>query len=104
MTASRGWSLHAELNVVEQAIRAAGSLLATVENQPGDETYARDVARNTEAVLSLVTLRLRELGRMLRGEVPTDSLRTPHNAVDEDEHDDHDVIFTPRASSTTKNR
>ena len=99
MSTGRAWSLHSELYTIEHATRAAALLLDTIENNSDDDAYARDVARSTEAVLTLVALRLRDLGRVLRGEIEAEALCAPHNAVlddEHDEHDEHDVLFGAR--------
>jgi hypothetical protein len=97
MSTGRAWSLHSELYTIEHATRAAALLLDTIENNSGEDAYARDVARSTEAVLTLVALRLRDLGRVLRGESPAESIRAPHNAVLVDEQAEHDVVIGPRS-------
>ncbi len=98
MTAPRAWSLHSELATIEQSIRGAELALEGIEGDVGDAT-AREVARCAAAHLTLVNLRLREIGRVLRGEVDAAKLYAPHNAapVDGDE-DTHDVLFPPRSS------
>ena len=97
MSAAGRWSLHAEMQTIEQATRATALLLDVVENNPGNEALTREIARTSEAVLVLVTLRLRDIGRVLRGEVDADKLRAPHNAAVDDERDEHDVVFEPRS-------
>lgn len=94
--ARRSWSLQHELYVIESAVDGARILVELVAyDQAATEHDHRAAPVAAAAVLTLVELRVRELGRVLRGEVKPGSLRAAHNACD-GEPAAADVVFTAR--------
>lgn len=94
------WSLGYELTTIELAARAIGPVLSQVAETHGDERRARDLAAQAEAMVTLLHLRLRDLGRVLRGELDPWLLASPHNVVGsgaERPNAGEDVVFGPVA-------
>lgn len=89
------WALSSELHLIAGAVEAARMLSdAAAVGQFGtehDNQFACDAA---SAVLTLAGLRLRDLDRVLRGDMPVDALRSHHNESDANGVADRDVVFS----------
>lgn len=105
MTATRptyAWSLCQELGALELAVQGSAGLLAQVYELPADERTAKALAFQAEAMLTLVHLRLRDLGRVLRGELDPAMLTAPHNIEPLDgsrTNPGEDVVFASKADA-----
>lgn len=78
------WSLAYELATLESAVEGARMLVDLVgHDQAQDDHDAMVAPWAASAVLTLVNLRLRDLGRVTRGELDADQLRAAHNETDE---------------------
>jgi hypothetical protein len=90
----RAWSLADELTILAHAVEATRRL-ANDASQNSDAT--RDLTAMAAALsgsLALLGVRLRDLGRVVRGELDPRLLRAPHNAVElEAAGNADDVIF-----------
>ena len=74
------WSLSYELATLEAAVEGARMLVDLVANdQAQDEHDAMHAPGAASAVMTLVNLRIRDIGRLLRGEMDPDMLRGAHN-------------------------
>lgn len=82
-TDSRTWLLSFELATLEDALLAAAWLSEQVDEQGSESERGRKLAFGAAAVTTLVALRLRDLGRVLRGELDPLALHADHNAGDE---------------------
>jgi hypothetical protein len=92
------WSLGHELATIELAARAISEVLSQVADTHGDERRARELAAQAAALATLLHLRLRDLGRLLRGELAPWILAGPHNVVLLDTsrtNPGEDVVFSP---------
>ena len=89
----RAWSLADELSALAHAVEAARRV-ANTANQPSDADNPVATTAMLEGTLALVATRLRDLGRVVRGELDPRLLRAPHNAVEPDSPGGvDDVIF-----------
>lgn len=90
----RAWSLACELATLANAVEAARVLADTVSG-PADTILPPNVMGETLAgALALVAMRMRDLGRVVRGEPDPALLRAPHNAIEPEAVDGaSDVIF-----------
>ena len=89
----KAWSLAYELYMLGDAVEAARLLTdAAAVCQLATEHDNRRAVEGASAVLTLVTLRMRDIGRVLRGEMKAEALRGPHNEGEEDP-EGHDVIL-----------
>lgn len=81
----KAWSLTFELYMLGDAVEAARILTdaAAVDQLANEHDNQRAVA-SAAAVLTLVGLRVRDLGRVLRGEMDPDLLRARHNESEAD--------------------
>jgi hypothetical protein len=96
VNSQRGWSLHDELTEIESALRGIAFLLDELPQRIGDERVTIEIATAVVSVLNLLHLRLRDIGRVLRGELDPDHLYASHNAADVDDADlngGEDVVF-----------
>jgi hypothetical protein len=92
MPRPKHWSMTFELATIEDAIEGARMLVdLTVNDQAQDDHDARCAPAAASAVLALAKLRLRDVGRVLRGEMDAGQLRAAHNATDE-KAADQDVV------------
>ena len=89
----RAWSLADELSALAHAVEAVRRV-ANTANQPSDADNPVATTAMLEGTLALVATRLRDLGRVVRGELDPRLLRAPHNAVEPDSPGGvDDVIF-----------
>ena len=87
--------------MLEMGAQGCAQILTQLGEIHGDERAARALAYQADAVLALLHLRLRDLGRLLRGELDPAALAAPHNVVPhegEPTHTGGDVLFSPRRS------
>lgn len=90
----RAWSLADELSTLAHAVEATRRVAdtATLPSDTAHDPVATAVA--LAGTLALVTTRLRDLGRVVRGEIDPRLLWAPHNAVEPDALGSvDDVIF-----------
>lgn len=95
----RAWSLCHELGTLELATQGAAAAIAQVYESQGDERAAREAAAQAEAMLTLIHMRLRDLGRVMRGELAPEVLTGPHNVVplkDARPNRGEDVVFASK--------
>jgi len=100
------WSLGHELATIELAARACSGVLSQVAETHGEERRARDLAAQAEAMATLLHLRLRDLGRVLRGELDPWLLAAPHNVIApgaERANLGEDVVFAAKATARGRN-
>lgn len=92
--ARRAWSLALELATLAQAIEAA-RIVADATSQPaGSMREPPATAEMLAGSLALTVARLRDIGRVVRGELDPRHMCAPHNAVpDEAANGADDVIF-----------
>lgn len=105
----RAWSLCQELSTLELAAQGCAELLWQLAQIHGDERAARELASQGEAAIILLHLRLRDLGRVLRGELDPALLAAPHNLMPSPEtrtNPGEDVLFSselgPRVTGSTR--
>lgn len=104
---TRAWSLAQELGAIELAAEGCAAVVAQIYELPADERTAKVLASQAEAMLTLIHLRLRDLGRVLRGELDPVMLAGQHNVVPVGEtltNPGEDVVFAPRASPSAIHR
>jgi hypothetical protein len=100
----RSWSLSDELYTLEAAVEAARILTEAVAcDQFGTEADLRLAPVAAAAVLTLVTIRTRDIGRMLRGELSAQALCATHNAA-VGKVDRHDIVFGRKAATRAASR
>ncbi len=99
---ARAVSVSNELATLQRAVEGA-SLLVEVARHGGVE--GEDSAPQVAAILSLVSCRLRDLGRAARGTLDAGAFWAPHNAVvGSGTKDQEDVILYPVAPPSRTRR
>lgn len=93
-------SVSAELLALERAVQLVADRcdVTTI-----DDPLTDDAQRQVVAVLTLVAVRLRDLGRAARGRLPVELFWAPHNDADPSS-DQEDVILYEVAPATRKRR
>jgi len=85
-------SVSAELLVIQRAVQHVADSL-NVENI--DNSVSDDMQRQVVAVLNLVAVRLRDLGRSARGRMPVELFWAPHNDADPSDVQEDLVLYKP---------
>jgi hypothetical protein len=93
-------SVSAELLVLQRSVQGVADIL---DVQKVDNPVSDDAQRQVVALLSLVAVRLRDLGRVARGRMPVELFWAPHNQADAME-DLEDLVLRDRAVTPGKNR
>ena len=77
----RPWSLALEVGTLDGAVCAARTLAESLTEGAAHATSPVDTAHSVASVLALVHVRLRDISRMLAGDLEASALRAPHNAL-----------------------
>ncbi len=92
--ARRTWSLADELSTLAHAVDAARRVASDASTSACAKEELATTAEGLAGALALVSVRLRDLGRIVRGELDPRHAWAPHNAVVPDAASDAgDVLF-----------
>jgi hypothetical protein len=83
-------SVSAELLVIQRTVQGVADIL-DVENV--DHPVSDDAQRQVVAMLNLVAVRLRDLGRTARGRLPVELFWAGHNDADPSEEQEDLVLY-----------
>ena len=95
-------SVSAELLVIQRAVQHVADSL---DVEKIDHPVSDDAQRQVVAVLNLVAIRLRDLGRAARGRLPVELFWASHNeTVDTKEANEEDIILYELAPLSGKGK
>jgi hypothetical protein len=94
-------SVSAELTTIQRAVEGA-ALLVEIGRQGGIEN--EDSGALASAILSLASVRLRDLGRAARGTLDAEVVWAPHNAAIDDADGEDAVLYPVSREEAVKRR